>query len=76
MENSGVQSRIYDQFSECKNMKKATNTTKYTTFFQHKTGRAVIVYANLKIGFYDLHKNRKKNIPFPPHKRNISYFCR
>ena len=41
-------------------MKKATNTTKYTTFFQHKTGRVIIVYVNLKIGFYDLHKKRKK----------------
>lgn len=30
-------------------------------FFQHKTGRAVIVYANLKTGFYDLHKVRKKS---------------
>ena len=30
-------------------------------FFQHKTGRVIIVYVNLKTGFYDLHKNRKKS---------------
>lgn len=30
-------------------------------FFQHKAGRVIIVYVNLKTGFYDLHKNRKKS---------------
>lgn|GEM_PF-5336667 len=33
-------------------------------FFQHKTGRVIIIYANLKIGFYDLHKKRKKSLHF------------
>lgn len=28
-------------------------------FFQHKTGRVIIFYVNLKTGFYDLHKNEK-----------------
>lgn len=33
-------------------------------FFQHKTGSVIIVYVNLKTGFYDLHKKRKKSLHF------------